>query len=378
MNEDKKFFDVGKSAGPQPTSKPIIVGHHPQMPDPMIREGMPKPPNHIDLSPKGDNLAPPPQNVPGSTFGPASGPVADPFFASSGSVPALNEVQSLPPTARMPADSGRSGANEELHVPAGHPAYGHKPRVWVWLLLTLLVLFAAYAAIDAKSDILPVHIFSHTKTNTAAVTDNSTSSSQSSPSTTNQTAVLAGFTKYQPKGTPVVFQYPTAWGTANTTNDPGFSKRGGTNKTDGVHAYLVNFSTNKDVQVAITASKYLPAARDAQYYDYLQWCYGVPDGKFYKQRLMFTTTNGVDTPSNATCDQGPLADAVPLSKDKTNAVIIQDKTKDPKGKVIGDLYTANLSDANLPVLRIKDTKMTSAADIKKLISTITGASSTSQ
>ncbi len=356
MQDDKKFFDVNRQPfGPQPTSKPVIVGHRPTMPDPMVKEGV--------IKPQLTDLSTPQETTPSLT------PSVTP--------PATTGVE----TAFIPADTPpepsadftNSAGGEKLQVPAGQPVYSHKPRLWVWVVAVLVILAAAYAAVDAKTDILPFHIFSHAKNNSSASQAGNSSSSSGQPIILNQSNLPSGFSQYQPTGTSITFAYPTAWGAPTTTTDPGFSQRGKDKQSDGTYAYIVNFATNKDVQVAITSSKYLPAPRTALYYDFLQWCTGTNDGKFYKEILHFSTTSGIDTPTTRTCDQGPLADASKLN----NAVIVQLQTKDASGAVLGDIYTANLSDTSLPVLRVKDAKMTNGDNIKKLLGTIS-SSSTSQ
>ncbi len=380
MNENKKFFDVADhhKIGSQPTSRPIIVGHHPTMPDPMLSGERLKTPHTVDLSPAANPVSGeadnPAAHVNHNVVPNQSDQLHTTAPVPASSQPMMNDVHPTPPTAKLPTAKEHPNGSGELHVPAGRQSYNHKPRTWAWVLLTLIVLVLAYLAVDAKTDVLPFHIFNHTDNSPSPSTNSNSPASQSNA---NESTLPTGFTQYQPTGTPIIFAYPAAWGTAKTTNDPGYTERGTGKKSDGVHAYLVNFSTNKDIQVAITSSKYLPASRGALYYDFLQWCYGVPDGKFYKQRLMFTTTAGIDKPSNAPCDQGPLSDAAALIKDKNNAIIIQAKTKDASGTALGDLYTANLNDINLPVFRVKDAKMTNSADIKILIATIRG-SSTSQ
>ncbi len=383
MNENKKFFDVAdhNKIGSQPTSRPVIVGHHPAMPDPMLSGERLKAPHTVDLSPAA-NSAPGEVASPSANVNPNVAPsqpdqLHDTIAAHASVQPMMSDVQPIPPTAKLPAAKEPPNGTGELHVPAGSQSYHHKPRVWAWVLVTLVVLALTYLAVDAKTDVLPFHIFNHSNNSPTSSTSTPDNNSQANQNSADEPILPTGFSQYQPVGTPIIFAYPAAWGTAKTTNDPGYTERGTGKKSNGVHAYLVNFSANKDVQVAITSSKYLPASRSPLYYDFLQWCYGVPDGKFYKQRLMFTTTAGVDKPTNAPCDQGPLTDAAALTKDKNNAIIIQTKTKDAKGTALGDLYTANLNDINLPVFRVKDVKMTNSANIKKMIATIRG-SSTSQ
>jgi hypothetical protein len=351
--DDKKFFDVSKphQVGPHPTSKPVIVGHHPGMPDPMIHESAEK---------SYDNF-----NVPVKTNGDSEHRGHNPLVAE----PKGPAIEHLPPTAKAPNHHESPPGHGELHLPT--TVVHHKPRIWVWVTVVIILLALVYAAIDAKYDFLPLHIFSHSKSNTT----NNTARSTSQSSQKNTQVLPAGFTSYQPTGTPLTFAYPTAWGAPATAADPGFTQRGKDKKSDGTHAYIVTFATNKDVEVAITSAKYLPAARGTLYYDYLQWCVGTNDGKFYKQILHSSTNAGVDTPSTITCDQGPLSDATKLS----NAIIVQANTKDPGGATLGDIYSANLSNANdLIVFRVKDAKMTHGDDVKKLLSTIAGAANTSQ
>jgi len=171
----------------------------------------------------------------------------------------------------------------------------------------------------------------------------------------------------------VTFAAPTAWGTPTSSTDPGYTSRDATNKSTGTHAYLVDFATNKDVQVAVTSSKYLPAARTALYYDFLQWCTGTNDGKFYLGVLNFTTTNKVDTATTVSCDQGPLTSAT-----KQDATTITElKLKDTTGAIAGDLYTKNISGGELVVFRVIDKAMTNSTNIKQLLNTVKATASTS-
>jgi hypothetical protein len=59
-HEPKKHFDISKPRrqGPDPTSKPVIVGHHPMMPDPMIREEREKAAKPIKVTSDGEPLQP--------------------------------------------------------------------------------------------------------------------------------------------------------------------------------------------------------------------------------------------------------------------------------------------------------------------------------
>jgi hypothetical protein len=156
------------------------------------------------------------------------------------------------------------------------------------------------------------------------------------------------------------------WGDPASTTDPGYSKRGGDNQTDGTYAYLVNFAADKDIQIAVTSSKFLPASRAPLYYDYLQWCTGSADNKIYQSVLNFSTASKVDTPTTITCNQGPLAGASAID----SSTIVQLKAADAAGKAVGDIYTLNLKDPSLVVFRVKDAAMANSTDIKQLLNSV--------
>lgn len=236
--------------------------------------------------------------------------------------------------------------------------------------LAAVALIAVYLAIDAGliggADRLPFHIFKQDEAKTAAVPP-----AVNQPVKQTGPAVPAGFKAYKISGTDLTFAAPLAWGDPTSITEAGYSKRGGTNQAEGTYAYVVNFATNKDIQIAVTSSKYLPPTRGAQYYDFLQWCIGTNDGKFYQSLLRFSTANKIDTPSTVTCDQGPLGGATKLN-DQT---LLWAKATDAQNKIIGDIYIHNLKDASLAVFRVKDAVMTNGDNIKQLLSTVqsTGA-----
>jgi hypothetical protein len=231
------------------------------------------------------------------------------------------------------------------------------------------LLAGAYLAIDSgliKTSLnLPFHVFKQK------------SAPKTTPPVSQPTAAVipTGFTQYKLAGTSLSFDAPTSWGLPTSSSDPGYSTRTTGGQSDGTYAYLVDFAANKDVQIAVTSSKYLPPARGSLYYDYLQWCTGSSDAKYYFGILHFTTANKIDTPTTVTCDQGPLSDVTKLD----SSTIVQLKTKDVSGTVIGDIYVKNLSNSDLPAFRVKDSAMTSSTDIKQLLLTVKiPASSASQ
>lgn len=401
MPEENRVFDVARPGRgqPQATSKPVIVGHHPVINDPMVNDE-PKPsPVKIAID-GGDPLesgesyedrgrltplekgtsamehhslpAYDPPAVPRSTMHHATSaessapavydnPSAEPAASAPG-------PESVPPTAGpQPFQTESLEPPPPGHVEALQPSpYARRRSPLKWLLVTLLLAaVAAYVLLGTgviKSSLsLPPF---KKKTDTASTSPPPSSNTQTPAA---QSSVPSGFTEYKLSGTTLTFAAPTTWGTPRSSNDPGYSKRGNNTQSDGVHAYLVDFPDNKDVEIAVTSNKYLPAARATQYYDYLQWCTGTADNKTYFATLEFTTAvDKTETASTVVCNQGPLTDAQKLSSD----TIVELGVKNTAGQVIGDLYAKNLSDPNLPVIRVKDAKSANSTQIKQLLNTV--------
>lgn len=404
MPDESRVFDVSKPSkfSPSATSKPVIVGHHPIMNDPMVKgehnfgsEGA-DPPTKIPITdasmtveeamaarpsePSGtkpviippeqtedqgspavfsdpaDELAPPP-DIPEPVHQPES--IANgPFTEPEPPKPAEEE-----PASELPKPAPR---HHEPHIEGLHftaPKRQSSPLKKI-VAVVLVLLIASYLAVDSGalgSGIkLPFHIFKQ-KTKTATAPPPAAKQPAA-----NSTSLPAGFKEYKIAGTSLTFAAPAAWGDPTSTTDSGYSKRGGGAAPDGTYAYLVNFDTNKDIQIAVTSSKYLPAARTPLYYDYLQWCTGTSDGLIYESTLNFSTTNKIETPTTVTCNQGPVAGSSKLD----STTIIQAQAKDTAGKVIGDIYTKNLKNDSLVVFRVKDAVMTNGTQIKQLLNTI--------
>lgn len=197
-HEHKKHFDISKPRrlGPDPTSKPIIVGHHPMMPDPMVREQREKAAKPISVISEGDepesldvshlpdlsdisathetspalapSPGPAPEHTPGAVFSPtdiASKPIASQPESNMPEVPAAtviaHQVQPVPKEPAPPT-TVEPPPGQELHIPAGHAAVDHKPRVWVWVLAIIIIAIWVYAAVDALTDTkLPYEFFTN-------------------------------------------------------------------------------------------------------------------------------------------------------------------------------------------------------------------------
>ena len=163
------------------------------------------------------------------------------------------------------------------------------------------------------------------------------------------------------------FSYPTQWGAPAAAVDQGFTKRTKDGKADTPHAYVLTFPNNKDVELAVTSAKVLPArTSDYLYYDYLGWCIGSVDGKYYASALFYTTVDNIDTPSTVACTKG-LSDVAKL----TNDTIVQANLKTTDGKAAGDIYTKNLTNnPSFAAIRAKDATSKNAEQIKTLLSSV--------
>ena len=384
MPEDNdRVFDISKphKVSPSANSRPVIVGHHPIMNDPMVTENRPDEPEHsagstMSHKPLAFKL-PDPDNLKSDTtaaddskksfFMPQSPPETEKPPAQETHQPSNIYPEHEAPAPANPAHPAATGLGpaqaggplSDLPLPThhGHQPHNHHPvskRQWAPVLAVLVLLFA-YALLDAKTTVsLPFYIFRNTTPAAPATV----------PPSTVVSSLPSGFKAY--KLATASFDYPAVWGAPVTTTDPGFSKRGTGSVSDGTHAYVVNFTVNKDVQLAFTSSKYLPASRSALYYDYLSWCTGTNDDKFYESTLHFATDSGIDTPTTVTCDQGPLSGV-----NKLNATtIVQLNSTMPDGTALGDMYIKNLISPDLPVVRVKDATMTNAASIKILLGTV--------
>ncbi|MBX4201458.1 hypothetical protein KW803_00985 [Candidatus Saccharibacteria bacterium] len=400
MPEENRVFDVAKPGhgSPQATSKPVIVGHSPTLSDPMMRNNdtpdlvtMPEPTrinvsDQADDTPKLEVISETPAETSTDTwsgqFGENSDAVSPPTPEIETVAPdsepaptadAVSDTKEPAETHEAPPDSSVSeepiiGAEQLGHVEGLHVSAPKRKSPLLMILAIILVLVVgAYLFIDSNvvntGVKLPFHVF---KQKAVIVTT-------PPPAKPAVATVPSGFTKYSIEGTTVTFAAPTSWGTPTSSTDPGYTVRDAANKSDGIHAYLVDFATNKDVQVAVTSSKYLPALRaNPQYYDFLQWCTGTNDGKVYLGTLKYTSTDKADTATTVSCDQGPITAANKLD----SKTIVELKAKDSAGVVAGDLYTENISAGNIVVFRVKDKAMTNAIAIKQLLGTVKSTATT--
>ena len=400
MPDEDRVFDVSKpgKSNPSATSKPIIVGHRPTMADPMMRTDTGQ-----DITAEASaaatriNVMDTPLDPPSTMTEPAvAGPAVEGLAHSSwngavednqgsgdvapaiGSVAAgsetvqpESEISTEEPQDAFPQSPSDAPVQPDAPLPIepiGHveglhlsPPKKRKSPVLLILISLLVLIIVGYLLVDSgtvKTSIkLPVHVFKQ-----------ETPAPAKPAAAADPTVAPAGFTLYKIATTNINFDAPTAWGEPTSTTDPGYSKRSADAKSDGAHAFIIDFATNKDVQVSITSAKYLPATRTgtAPYYDFLQWCNGTSDSKTYLGLLQFTTVAKVDTATTVSCNQGPITDETKVN----TTTIVELNTKDSTGAAFGDLYTKNTTDKEFVVFRVKDKSMKNSADIKKLLNTV--------
>ena len=368
-----KAFDVAGpgSAGVMSTARPIMPQPIAVSDSTVTQVGFDAPAKDPDAIPITVNRPQPtmPSFAPSSVGSPATAAaIAEDNESALPPAQPINAGQLFQPDSEKPHPMPEHLGPHEPDMPdMPHDEGPHRRRSkwWMWLLLLLVILAGAYLAIDdrlIKTNInLPYHFFSQPAVSTTAATTTNTSS-------TTQASVPSGFSQYQLNAATIQFAAPTTWGTPSFTSDPGFSQRGGGAKSDGTHAYLVSFAQNKDVQLALTAPGFLPASStDSRYFDYLQWCQGTIDHNFYLQKLVYTTSKGVDSPATVACDQGPLVNVTQIN----STTLMESQVKSTDGSVIGDIYVENLSsNSTVSVIRALDATSKNADDIKTLLTTV--------
>lgn len=372
-NDGPTVFDINKpnTYGATPSARPIITGHEPTAPDPMVTpQPTPSPSDESKINVKVNKSS----DLPAGRASPLAvmegEPLQSPPFKPDGDSESAAQRAPYMPVSDLTGISQTNSSSKESAINDGQVTTEPKPSVfgessrqslssggqprhrrsrtklWLWPLLILILLAAVYAAVDKdlilKNLNLPVHIFKQVQT-----TNNNNPTATPSP----QTTVPSGFTATKLVEAGLTFAYPTKWGAPTATTDLGFAKRSSSAKPDVNYALLVNFPNNKDIQIAITSGKYLPPARPTQYHDFLGWCVGTADQKFYAGVLRFSTdADKNDTPTTVTCDQGPLNNVAKLNAD----TIEQTNIKNAEGGLLGDIYTKNLTNTNYVVARVKD------------------------
>lgn len=171
-------FDINQPGRvqPQPTSRPVIVGHHPAMPDPMLAQ---RPLHHQPRPPAGgppptppatpppgliDGILRPPEAYQSADEAPKGPPAiieGEPFqsppFASAA-------PENKPPSSHFPTGPTLSSVTPapiehappatvvgEDNKPLEMPAAKHETHFWRWtLVIIILVLVGLYLLIDAE------------------------------------------------------------------------------------------------------------------------------------------------------------------------------------------------------------------------------------
>ena len=353
-HEPKKHFDISKPRrlGPDPTSKPIIVGHHPTMPDPMIREQAVRAPRPINITdadtPQPVTVTPTPESKPelkvldlsdlsspsepsaprsettvpvgneepassttipitepqpSHTFNPTAPPQPEQPTSPVSPDPLQPPTSSLPPepavpdpptaTSHVPVPAAATpqtpaavqpAIHDEVHIPAGHDvAVRHKPRLWVWAIVTLILLAWIYAAVDALTEIkLPIEFFKKeakiTETQRSSITPPSAESTQPTMKV-SVTELADGRIEYKNETLGFKFAYPKDWGNPIDNN----SEFG--NQEGYVH---YEFAEQKGIKIASFPKNACPQGDGGQistaqgWYEknakfYVTWCKNSPE-----------------------------------------------------------------------------------------------------
>lgn len=357
-NQPGGVFDVASPGrfGPDPTSRPAMPAQSP-LNDPAIREvGFDKPTTS-------GTPVPVTINRPEPTIPPVIAPTA-PAIADDNMVNAGMDTSAQDNSSQLFAsdsDSPMPPASPDDFGQLGKPRKS-KGKFFLWTLIVLLLAGAgAYLAIDSKlidTNInLPYHFFSQDEPSSSASNQNAA------------TAVPTGYSHYQLSDAALQFNAPTEWGTPTFSSDPGFSKRGGTNTTDGTHAYQVAFPSNKNVTLTMTNGTLLSSSKtDKRYFDDLGWCVGTIDQQYYLNQLLYSTAAGVDTPATVACSAGPLKGTTKLD----DSTILISKAASTEKTTLGDIYVKNLSGnaSGVVVFRALDATMNNGDAIKTLLGSV--------
>jgi len=188
-NEDNpKVFDVSKphKTTPSPSSRPIIVGHHPIMADPMVLEERyrhPEPlntqpveqqapqapvlgtleniPERISISPSNDSQSPTEPSAEkaytpyGAPQQPPEQPIEQPHVEPQQTPPApifspeVPDVTTQRPDINLPVMPQQPISESPLHMPAGAASKNHT-RNQIGLAIILLVIIALMALLSVK------------------------------------------------------------------------------------------------------------------------------------------------------------------------------------------------------------------------------------
>ncbi|MBI4034582.1 hypothetical protein HY380_01650 [Candidatus Saccharibacteria bacterium] len=280
-----KFFDVShpQHRRPSPTSRPLIVGHHPQAADPMVhqRPSEPqvlKPVSAVESAQPVTPTLPPEPPAPEPSVPPQPQPQPQPQPPLPPSPPAPN-----PP------------AEPEPPAPDNTSAEGSSLRYWRWIVLALIAAFiGAYLVIDSgliKTNInLPFHLF---KQNQPAAT--------SSSNQTTSPLLAQGWTTYEDKRYGFKFNYPEVWG------DPELVAKDGTAVNSSGKSYQLTF--NPGPQYQVTKSQTVPSR---------EWIFIQFDSEGLKNSSQNQSGQAVTT-GPAETSQAIEADLAAITKDKSLA-----------------------------------------------------------
>ncbi len=172
----QQFHDVSRPGhrGPTPTSRPVIVGHRPTMPDPMLHERpmhhQPEVPTSAPARPPGppmpiDGFSLPPKHHPQPTQ-----PVAPAHSNHYMPEPMALESEPLIPTHHhqpTPQHHHQPMPDTNDHIPQASDGLSetkkHRSVMWPIIIVLLVILIGLYLLIDSgvihTSIEMPFHLF---------------------------------------------------------------------------------------------------------------------------------------------------------------------------------------------------------------------------
>jgi hypothetical protein len=261
-HDEDRVFDVSKphKRTPDATSKPVIVGHHPIMNDPMVTMDRPTEPHHTDkpavpikvaVSIESDPATPAQEaykpdegtaeefDKPSIERNAVSSPVSvethktselpelakhhpmavippqhDPSEAdSTASDLPPSSVNTLPASAVPVVQTTETSALNDLPLPDHHGGHvvktSHGLKKAPIILLVLLILLGIYGFVDAETSVsLPFYIFRKTSQTQPPASAPVSNTPTSTPISTDPYADWKTYTLVNEKAT---FKYPSAW-----------------------------------------------------------------------------------------------------------------------------------------------------------------------
>ncbi len=264
FNQDP-FFDIKHPSrvGPSPTSKPIIVGHRPEMIDPMMRQ-RPHSPRPIDISE--------PDALPSTTSEPTVLTETQPMHLHPESVAASDPGPShfdprhgLPIQHHSTSEDNQPESNPSLPSGPAHDNSGHQLSVdhfkmhwWGWLVLLFIgAIIGMYLAIDSGlvrgASHLPFHVFTQkvASVDTTSPGAESLATAPTSTASSPSVTVPSSWKSATSTSEKLTLWYPATWKLTDNSNLASNQTTAGASKGDLVEL------TKGELQLQFQAGDYV-------------------------------------------------------------------------------------------------------------------------